>query len=379
MKTAILGGSFNPVHMGHLYLADTVLSYGYDRIILIPAFQSPFKINAEAASPRDRLDMLCASITGDPGITVDECEIRREGVSYTIDTIADIKRRYLPDGKPGLILGDDLLDTFHLWRDAPSIARESDIIVARRLDDSENPGANSEFPYPHVKLNNNLMEISSRLVREKILAGENWRYLVPSGAASIIEDRKLYGFHSSESKTEIISFKNVHESTVFFESLARRTLNTSRFLHSRHTALLARDLCQKYGYEPAKGYLAGIVHDLCKSMDHSELLDLAESDGLLISGLEYKKPSLLHGRAAATILQTRYNIMDEDILEAVRYHVTGGSDTGPLAKILYIADKIEVSRYWLDPGIREISRNTGLDELFTAVLHYTQEYIIENS
>ncbi|MDR2111224.1 MAG: adenylyltransferase/cytidyltransferase family protein, partial [Spirochaetaceae bacterium] len=81
MRFAILGGSFNPVHLGHLFLAETVLlSLAYDRIILVPAFRSPFKPGEEGASVRDRLDMLAASIPGDSRLTIDDGEIRREGV-----------------------------------------------------------------------------------------------------------------------------------------------------------------------------------------------------------------------------------------------------------------------------------------------------------
>ena len=371
MKFAILGGSFNPIHLGHLFLADAVLSYGYDRIILIPAFQSPFKIGAKGASPADRLDMLCASITADHRITVDECEIRREGVSYTIDTIADIKKRYLPEGKPGLVLGDDLADTFHLWRDASIISAEADIIIARRLSDTgvsadgksgfaETADQKSNFPFPHRCLNNPVLDISSRFIRDAIQTGKSWKYLVPAGARHIIEDRGLYGC-----KTFLT------ETLAFLENAVRMTLDTTRFIHSRNTALFAQDLCMRFGLDPQAGYLAGITHDLCKTMDDDALISAAESDGMPVTKQEKMNPQLLHGRAAAVVLRSRYNISDPQIIEALQYHVTGGPGTGPLAKILYIADKIEVSRTWVATEYREMCQNAGLDEIYTTVLNYT--------
>ena len=401
MKAAILGGSFNPVHLGHLSLVGAVLAAGYDRIILVPAFQSPFKIGAGGASPRDRLDMLCASITGDSRLTVDECEIRREGVSYTIDTIADIKKRYLADGKPGLILGDDLVGTFHLWRNSSAVAQEADLIVARRLPGKNSADRNyteyhsaelhsadfcsekSDFPFPHKKLDNDVLDISSKMVREKIQAGLDWRDLVPAGAAHIIESRGLYGVNPGGDSDPLAAAippaiaGNVidQETIVFYENLARRMLDTSRFMHSRHTAVFASDLCVRCGIDPSAGYLAGIVHDLCKSFKPDEMRKLAQSDGFEITKLEQEKPFLLHGRAAAVFLKTCYNINDESILEAVRWHVGGGSNTGTLAKIIYIADKIEVSRYWVEPGIRDMSFHAGLDELFKTVFEYTQSHI----
>ncbi|MDR0312518.1 MAG: nicotinate (nicotinamide) nucleotide adenylyltransferase [Treponema sp.] len=375
MKIAILGGSFNPIHLGHLFLADAVLASGYGRVIFVPAFQSPFKAGAKGPSPSDRLDMLCASIAGDHRLTVDDCEIRRAGVSYTVDTIADIKQRYLPEGKPGLILGDDLADTFYQWKDAASIANETDIIIARRLSKTQNAVSAEAFPFPHHELENEIMDISSRQVREKIQNGENWRSLVPEGARFIIEDRQLYGYETVHENTAEKSASFSLETIAFFENLARRTLSPSRFLHSRNTALLARDLCLQYNLDPNAGYFAGITHDLCKSMDDEEIMFLAKSDGLEISKLEMGKPSLLHGRAAAVLLQTQYDIKDKAVIEAVQNHVTGGTGTGPLAKIIYIADKLEVSRYWIDTALRSLKENAGLDDFFKAVLDYTVSHI----
>ena len=90
MKLGILGGSFNPVHFGHLFLADKALSaLGLDRVVMIPAYRSPFKLAAEGMenSAADRLDMLAAAVEGDSRLAIDCCEIRREGISYTVDTL----------------------------------------------------------------------------------------------------------------------------------------------------------------------------------------------------------------------------------------------------------------------------------------------------
>ena len=372
MKYAILGGSFNPVHIGHLYLADAVLSgFDYDRIILVPAFQSPFKIGAEGASPNDRFDMLAASIAGDPRLTIDNCEIRREGISFTIDTIKDIISRYSPEGKPGLILGDDLASTFHKWRNPDEIAELADIIIARRSS-----GVGENFPYPYKALNNEILDISSALVREKVGRNDAWRYLVPTGARYIIESRSLYGFSGEtilalpEKATN--SFMDLIER---IENEVRTVLDIERFIHSRNTALLSWDLCRRFGLDPQKGYLAGIAHDICKLMGHEELIRLANKDGKSISKLEQKKPSLLHARAAAVYLKRKYSITDGDILEAVRDHTTGSRDMRSLAKVVYVADKIEISRKRVDTALRKMSHCVDLNTLFAAVLDNTVAYL----
>jgi nicotinate-nucleotide adenylyltransferase len=376
VKLAILGGSYNPVHLGHLSLAEAVLSaFDYDRIVLVPAFQSPFKPGAQPVSAADRLDMLAASIPADPRLTVDDCEIRRAGVSYTVDTIADIEKRYGPTGKPGLILGDDLARGFPRWRKAGDIAAAADIIIAHRR--SSEPVS---FPYPFRQLDNDILDISSGMVRERIKEGKNWRYLVPQGARFIIEDRRLYGYAPlrtggpvPDPGADLPFLSGI--AIARLEEMVRAMVNPPRFLHSRNTALLSHDLCIRFGLDPRAGYLAGITHDMCKSMGEEELRSLAGKDRGGISKLEQKKPSLLHARAAATILRDRFGVWNEDILEAVRFHTIGSTSMGPLAKVVFIADKIEPSRESVSRNLRELTGFPDLDSLFTAVLDETVAFL----
>jgi nicotinate-nucleotide adenylyltransferase len=386
VRLAILGGSFNPVHLGHLYLADAALSIcGYDRIILVPAFTSPFKPGVCETSPSDRLDMLAASIPGDPRLAVDDCEIRRGGVSYTVDTIADIRRRYCPEGKPGLIIGDDLARTFSQWRRAAVLAAETDVIIARR--ESAGPAA---FPYPCRPLNNAVMEISSAAVRSRIQKGEPWRSLVPQGARFIIEDRRLYGYAppgggetagngaavpGGSGRVPAVTTEVSREFISRVEAEVRSLVSPSRFLHSRGAALTAYDLCIRFGLDPGRGYLAGVAHDIAKSLPEEEMKRLACRDDKRFSELEQKKPALLHGRAGAVMLRQKFGIEDEDILEAVRYHTTGRPEMGPLARVVYIADKIENSREDVKGEFRDFSRFADLDGLFTAVLEETVAFL----
>jgi nicotinate-nucleotide adenylyltransferase len=349
--------------LGHLYLADAVLSgFGYDRVIFVPAFQSPFKLGAPAPSPRDRLDMLAASIPADPRLLIDDCEIRREGVSYTVDTLVDIIRRYLPEGKPGLILGDDLAGDFPKWKDFDRIVELADIIIARRIFSEA-----GEYPYPCLQMRNEVMQISSAQVRDLIPQGKHWRYLVPAGARIIIQERALYGCPAGSISSSLI---------VRMEGEARRFLSQSRFLHSRQTAVMASQLCGLFGLDSRAGYLAGMIHDIAKQLGDEELFKLAKADNRPISALEKRKPSLLHGRAGAVLLRKEYGIQDQEILDAVAYHTTGSPAMGPLAKVIYIADKIESSREGVEPQLRDFSAyggagEPGLDRLFVKILRET--------
>ena len=121
-------------------------------------------------------------------------------------------------------------------------------------------------------------------------------------------------------------------------------VNPKRYEHSVRTAETAERLCRRYGLDAQIGYFAGIVHDMCKDMDNEEIFSLAVLDGEPVSVLETQKKFLLHGRAAAVKLQKDFDIHNGDILEAVRVHTFGCAGMGDLAKVIYIADKIEPGR-----------------------------------
>jgi nicotinate-nucleotide adenylyltransferase len=147
------------------------------------------------------------------------------------------------------------------------------------------------------------------------------------------------------------------------------------------------ELCIRFGQDPDRGYLAGIAHDIAKSLSEEDMRRLAKKDGEPVSKLEQKKPSLLHSRAGAVLLREYFGITDEEILAAVRDHTVGSPYMGPLAKIIYIADKIEPTRK-NDPShkgdavhrgfkgeFREHENWNSLENLFVAVFKDTVAYL----
>lgn len=195
MRLAVLGGSYNPIHIGHLMLADAVaLRYGYDTVAFVPAFLSPFKDGHSGCTADDRLAMVKLAIADNPAFYCEPCEIQRQGVSYTIDTLKFLKKKFPQcEGKIGLIIGDDLLEGFSGWREAEYIPDYADIIVGNRIIDRySTEQADTAGNVPHLRVDNALLPVSSSGIRAAIKEKKSWRYLVPSGVYSYIKEHKLY-------------------------------------------------------------------------------------------------------------------------------------------------------------------------------------------
>ena len=194
MRIAVLGGSFNPVHIGHLALADAVhVTFGYDRVLLVPANIPPHKEMASGATTEGRLEMLKLATAGVDWLETEDCEISRGSLSYTIDTLEYLSKKYetVLEGKLGLVIGEDLVDGFMKWKNPEAIASMADIIVARR------PGSfKSPFPLPHIQLMNTLLPISSSEIRASIRDGKSWRYLVPDPVYRYIVEHTFYEYRT---------------------------------------------------------------------------------------------------------------------------------------------------------------------------------------
>ena len=156
--------------------------------------------------------------------------------------------------------------------------------------------------------------------------------------------------------------------------VVKSMVKPSRYEHSVSTAEMAEKMCSEYGEEPRLGYLAGLVHDICKDFDHKKMLALAKQDGNPISDIEMDKKSLLHGRAAAVFLETEYGFTNKDLLEAVKNHTFGAPGMAALGKILYAADKIEPTRPHVTKDRIESLFEKKLDDFVLSVLEEALEY-----
>ncbi|HKC89923.1 MAG TPA: nicotinate-nucleotide adenylyltransferase [Candidatus Limnocylindria bacterium] len=193
MRLGVFGGTFDPVHVGHLAIAHAALeSLRLDRVVFVLAKRSPLKDRGPVASEADRLAMLELAVAGEPRFAVSRAELDREGPSYTVDTL---ERLSGPD-ELFLILGSDAIADFPRWKDPDRIGRLATIAVAER------PGAPERVGNaPIVTFDAPRLDISSRELRARAARGWSLRYLVPETAWKHIEARGLYRAEGPTSRT----------------------------------------------------------------------------------------------------------------------------------------------------------------------------------
>lgn len=187
MATGVFGGSFDPVHHGHLIAADRAAeALGLETVLFVPCARQPLKAGGPVAKPGERREMVQLAIQGHPRFALETFEVDRPGPSYTVDTLRWLRGRW-PDDRLVLILGADAAANLPRWRAADEVARLAEIAVLTR------PGA-PEIASAFVKrlVATPAIEISASDIRARCLAGKSIRYLVPETVAAYIERHHLY-------------------------------------------------------------------------------------------------------------------------------------------------------------------------------------------
>lgn len=225
MRVAIFGGTFNPFHIGHAMLCESLLrDEHYERVLIIPTSTPPHKKVSGNITALQRLQMVSAFCAADGSgrLVADDCEIERGGVSYSYDTIVQVLARYEKenakceslDGKLGFVIGEETASQFEKWHEAKKIAQLCNILIARRHpeisfvdtsgfentptatyirdDECDSRNIDKTFPFPHRMLENVLLPLSSTQIRARIKQGLAYRYLIPQSVYEYIEKWGLY-------------------------------------------------------------------------------------------------------------------------------------------------------------------------------------------
>ncbi len=369
MKIGVFGGTFNPPHLGHKRLSELAIEKaGLDKVLIIPTATPPHKTAFDLASGKDRIKM-CQLTFDEDDFEVSDIEIKREGKSYTVDTVSELKSLY-PDDELYLVIGSDMLLSFDRWyryRDILAlvklcvISRENEVSVFDLKSYAEEKLGLFEENGDFIIIDAEPFLCSSTSLREKIKKGESIAELCHGGTALYISDKGLY-----------------NEDYADYIGLLKEKLKEKRFIHSLNVADCAYALAEKYGADRKKAYLAGLLHDVMKNANDDEQLQIIEKGGIMLSCAEKHNKKTWHAVSGEAYLRTQLYITDEEILSAVRYHTTGKGGMSLLDKVIFVADFISVDRDYDDVDVmRNFSWNVGLDEACLYGLKYTIKELCE--
>ncbi len=347
MKIGVFGGTFHPIHNGHLSLIrrmhDTL---GLDRVLVIPAFEPPHKEARDLPGGDHRLRMCALATRGLDYVTVSDMEMRRGGKSYTVDTLRLLRVEY-PGDELVLLLGGDSflsLDTWHEWRaithlaKIAALAREGEGQEERMLALSAK--LNAEGADTLVVTGYEPLEASSTRVRQGDLSQ------VPPEVTDYVVQNGLYGYEIRIplDPEELIGFLREH-------------LSPKRFRHTLNVAREAVRLAEIHGGDGRLAYLAGLLHDICKELPKPEQLAMLEGTPEHEDPAFLGSPPIWHGFAAAIFSERRFGVRNVDILNAVRYHTTGRGEMSRLEEIVYMADLVSAERSF--PGVEALREKAG--------------------
>ena len=186
-KVGVLGGTFDPPHIGHLIIANEVLNQlQLDEITFMPNQEPPHKVRASGTSGEDRLRMLELSIANHPAFSVEKIELEREGLSYTFDTMKLLQERN-PDYEYHFIIGADMVEYLPNWHQI------DDLVKLIRFVGVNRPNYRVESNYPLIHVEMPQIDISSSMIRNRISSGQTTRYWLPENVMTYIKEHRLYG------------------------------------------------------------------------------------------------------------------------------------------------------------------------------------------
>lgn len=369
-KIAIMGGTFNPIHNGHLVAAEAVRQQlGIERVIFIPTGKPPHKSYDPMFNEHRYLMSVLATVTN-PNFEVSRLEIDRAGMTYTIDTITELKRLCSPQCKIYFITGADAIQEILSWKEPEKLLSMCEFVAVTR------PGYKNEKLVKAIKnlkdkyqgritlLEIPALSISSTDIRHRVLAGKTIKYLVPS---SVEEYIIKFGLYSAD---EI----STPESEAIIAKL-HSVLTPKRYRHTLGVAREAVQLAGRYGADADKAYTAGLLHDCAKCLTDEEKLELCDKYSLELDDILKSQPDLTHSFLGAEIAKREYGITDSGILDAIAYHTTGRPNMSLLEKIVFIADYIEPNREYFEglDKVRELAYK-NIDKAVMCSLENTINY-----
>lgn len=341
MRIGIFGGSFNPVHNGHIEIAKRALyEAGLDKCLLCVANKPPHKETAVGVPAKLRFEMAYNALS--PELPIYACSVEIEnGLSFTVDALKVLSSDpYYANDSFYLIMGADMLCSFLTWREPDVICSMiKGIIAVRRKGASKDEELDRSvldikrsLGMENIILIDDVSELSSTGIRQRVYDALPITGMLPYGSERTVYENMLY--QPSDIQIVAANLKN---------SLPRK-----RYLHCTSTMREAVSLADKYGVDRKKCRLAGLIHD-CAKQSGIDYVSIAGKSGIELDKYELVSPPLIHAKLGEFKARMQYHITDESVLSAVLYHTIASPDMDDVGKVVFVADKIEAYRVY--PGV----------------------------
>ncbi len=359
-KIGILGGTFDPIHNGHIEMAKAAkTALDLSEVLFITGGNPPHKKEKKVTDARIRHEMVEGAIKGLDGFRAIDYEIKKENYSYTAETLKFFKSQN-PDDEYFFIVGADSLDYMEDWFSPEKIFRLSRVVAFSRDDFKMCEKAKKleeKFGGEIILLKDKILDISSTEIRTLVDMGEDISALVPKTCKDFIEKHGLYKDKFSKIREDVKS-----------------ALEEKRYIHTLGVAKMCVRLARLYGVDTQKAYIAGILHDIAKNIPKDEMLRLSKEKKVPLDDFEWENPHLIHPKLGAMISRERFGIDDPDILNAVSWHTLGRVGMSDLEKIVYVADMIEEGRNYPEVEFLRSVAFKNLDKAVYACIDATIEF-----
>lgn len=358
MKIGIYGGTFDPPHLGHMEAARAALEQmNLDRLIIIPDCEPPHKeLPQEAATPQQRLEMAALMADGlGPLAEVSDLEIRREGKSYTADTVEELHEQF-PEDELWLLMGTDMFLTVQNWYQPERIFQYAGVAAfARREEDSqvlfdEQSQYLAETFHARTTVVDlpQVTEIASRDLRRMLASEWTGGNVDPAQYLWL----PVYGYILKEglfgTKAQLTQLSDKH-----LRAISYSMVKAKRLPHIKGTEETAVALARFWGIDPEKARRAAILHDCTKYWSLEDQVALCDQAGVPLDAMERASVKLLHSKTGAILARDRFG-QSEEIYQAIFCHTTGKAGMKMLDKVLYLADYMEPNRNF--DGVEELRR-----------------------
>ena len=358
-RIGIYGGTFNPPHLGHIQAAKAaVQALNLTRLLLIPDNIAPHKeLPPGSPAPEQRLEMLRLATQDAPELEVSDLELRREGVSYTFETVLALSEQY-PEAQLFLLMGTDMFVSFDTWKNTDISLSHAALGVLCRGDKGEQEAiaekaAQLSAGGARVELvNNPVLAISSTQLR-RLIAFDCAEPFLPKPVAEYI---RQHGLYDSGANWKSLPMEQL-------EPIVVRLLNPNRVRHVLGCRNTAVELARRWGADETDAARAGMLHDITKALDGPLQLTVCQEYGKILDAFSRKYPKTLHALTGSLVAERIFG-ENPQVVEAIRNHTTGRAEMGLLETIIYVADYMEPNRDF--PGVEKL-RELAFTDIYAAL------------